>query len=91
MKKLILGVITIGLLSSTVYAKKIEQTICFSQEDTGQTIGGKAFYMASLGDQVTLNGGKCKGKTLIKMNKNGWKLVQVVTGLNRSFGMVLEK
>jgi len=25
------------------------------------------------------------------MNKEGWKLLQVVTGLNQSFGMTLEK
>ncbi|MFT5835505.1 MAG: hypothetical protein ACI9RG_000398 [Sulfurimonas sp.] len=47
--------------------------------------------MASLGDKVTLNGGKCQGKTLLEMNKKGWKVIQVVTGLNRSFGMVMEK
>ena len=88
MKKFIL---VLGLLTSSVYAKKIEQTICFAQEDTGQKIGGRAFYMASLGDNVTLNGGKCQGKTLIQMNKKGWKVIQVVTGLNRSFGMVMEK
>jgi len=47
--------------------------------------------MASLGDKVTLNSEKCKGKSLLQMNKEGWKLIQVVTGLNQSFGMVLEK
>jgi len=91
MKKLILGIIVIGLLSSVVSAKTVQQTICFSQEDTGQTIGNRKFYIASLGDKVTLNGGKCKGKSLLQMNKKGWKLIQVVTGLNQSFGMVLEK
>ncbi|MEA3383800.1 MAG: hypothetical protein U9Q20_03865 [Campylobacterota bacterium] len=36
-------------------------------------------------------GGKCQGKTLAKMNKDGWKLVQVISGLNSSFGMLFTK
>ena len=91
MKKFILGLAVLGLLVSSAHAKKIEQTICFSQKDSGSKIGGNTYYLASLGDKVTLNGGKCQGKTLLQMNKKGWKVIQVVTGLNQSFGMVMEK
>lgn len=90
MKKTLIFLTILGLASS-VQAKVVSQTICFSQEDTGQKIGANKFYMASLGEEVTLNGGKCKGASLIEMNKKGWKLIQVVVGLNQSFGMVLEK
>jgi len=91
MKKLILWLTMLGLLTSSAYAKKVEQTICFSQKDSGEIIGGNPYYLASLGDKVSLNGGKCQGKTLLQMNKKGWKVIQVVTGLNQSFGMILEK
>ena len=84
MKRLSLGIVTIGLLSSAVHAKKIEQTICFSREPLGDR-----FWQASLGDGVKLYGGKCQKKTLPEMNKKGWKVIQVVTGLNNSFGMVM--
>ena len=62
-----------------------EQTICFSKDSCD-----KLSY-ASLGDAVHLCAGKCQGRTLIEMNKDGWKLLQVVTGLSSAFGMVLEK
>ncbi len=61
---------------------KIEQTICFSKEGN---------YLAKLGDNVTLQGGKCNGRTLPEMNKNGWKLNQIVGGLSGAFGMLLTK
>ena len=41
-----------------------------------------------LGDNATLNGGECNGKTLPQMNKLGWRLIQVVGGLDSGFGMV---
>ena len=82
MKKFILGLIAIALLSSAVYANKIEQTICWSKE-------GK--YLAMLGDNVKLQSGKCNGRTLPEMNKDGWKLIQVVGGLQSAFGMVMTK
>lgn len=82
--------ITAVLLSSiSVFA--VEQTVCFSQADSGFKIENKTHYMASLGDNVTLNGGQCKGATLPEMNKKGWELIQVVSGLNSSFGMVFKK
>jgi hypothetical protein len=86
MKKLILGLITIGLLSSTVYAKKVEQTICWSKEPLGDK-----YWQASLGDNVKLHGGKCQKKTLLEMNKKGWRVIQVVGGLRNAFGMIMEK
>ena len=90
MKKIILGAITVGLLSTTIYAKNIEQTICFSKTKINE-YNGHIFYSGALGDGVLLYGGKCKGRTLSQMNKKGWRLIQVVNGLNSAFGMVLEK
>ena len=84
MKKFFLGTVLIGsLLTSNVYAKKIEQTICFSSSQCG----GLGAY-GVLGDSVKLCGGKCQGRTLAEMNKDGWKLIQVVNGLQSSFGMI---
>lgn len=47
--------------------------------------------MASLGDDDTLNGGKCHGATLMQMNYKGWRLIQVISNVNQAFDMVLEK
>ena len=69
-----------------LYRPKLEQTICFSQRDMGRGVS-----IPGLGDTVMLNGGKCKGSTLAEMNANGWKLIQVVGGLNSSFGMVFTR
>ena len=93
MKKIILGIVVLGLLSTTVYSKKIEQTICFSIKYSGKRTQyfPKGVPIAELGDSIKLYGGKCRGRSLPEMNKNGWKLIQVVTGLNSSFGMVLTK
>ena len=93
MKKMIFSsVVSLVLLSSFSYGKNVEQTICFSQKDIGSFPNSKRrMYMAVLGDNVTLNGGKCQGKTLPQMNKLGWRLIQVVGGLESAFGIVLEK
>lgn len=76
------------LLASTINVQAVEQTICFSYKDIG--LGG-AGGVAMLGDDVILYGGKCRGVKLAKMNKKGWKLTFVVTGLSGSFGMVFDK
>ncbi len=85
-KRLVLGLVFLGLLSSSAYAKKGEQTICFSKSSCSDK-----YAYGSLGDNVNLCGGKCQGKKLPEMNKAGWKLIQVVGGLNSSFGMVFTK
>ena len=86
MKKFFVGMALIsGVLVSNIYAKQIEQTICFSSNKcSGVTIG-------VLGNDVKLCGGKCQGKTLGQMNKKGWKLTQVIDGLSESFGMVFTR
>jgi hypothetical protein len=89
--KLVFIGLGLSLSLSSAFAYKVEQTICFSQRDTGQKIGNREFYMASLGDNAILNGGKCQGRTLIQMNRKGWKLIQVISDVNEAFGMVLEK
>lgn len=86
MKKVILGTVVLGLLSTTVYAKNIKQTICFSKSSCTEK-----YAYGSLGEDTNLCGGQCQGKTLPEMNKEGWKLIQVVSGLNQSFGMVFTK
>jgi hypothetical protein len=43
-------------LSSTLNAKKIQQTICFSKSECDTK-----YAYGSLGDKVGLCGGKCKG------------------------------
>ncbi len=45
----------------------------------------------SIGDSAILCGGQCKGKTLKKMNKQRWRLIHVIEGLEGAFGMVLQK
>jgi hypothetical protein len=65
----------------------VEQTICFSQAYAPSS----SFNYASLGEDISLNNGSCQGKTLLQMNQEGWRLIQVVTGLNNAFGMVFER
>jgi len=87
MKKFFVSAALIGgFLVSGAYAKRIEQTICFSASKC-QGLGAYGV----LGDGVKLCGGKCQGKTLAQMNKAGWKLIQVVNGLESAFGMVFIK
>ena len=91
MKKAILGsLIGLVLVSEFSFGKSVEQTICFSQEPSFK-MEGRQYYRAVLGDNATLNGGKCQGRTLLQMNKLGWRLIQVVGGLDSAFGMLLEK
>jgi len=86
MKRLVLGLVAIVLLSSVGYAKKIEQTICFSKSSCSDK-----YSYGTFGNGTSLCGGKCQGKTLPEMNKEGWKLIQVVGGLQSSFGMIFTK
>jgi len=90
LKKLIATSILVLGLTLSSQAKEIEQTICFSQSEPKGS-GSYKIRLAELGDNVSLNGGKCQGRLLYEMNKDGWTLIQVVTGLNSSFGMVFTK
>ncbi len=67
---------------NNLYSGDVEQTICFARE-------GK--YVAKIGDNVSLHAGECLGRTLPQMNKDGWMLTEVVTGLQTSFGMVFTR
>lgn len=88
MKKVLLA----GMILASVSSYGVEQTICFSQKASSVEYSpGNPVYLATLGDDATLNGGKCEGAKLSDMNKKGWRLIQVVTGLQSSFGMVFEK
>ena len=64
-------------LNSTI-KKPLEQTICFS---------------FTIGDSTKLENGDCRGKTLTKMNEEGWELTNVVTGLGGSvsFGYIFTR
>ena len=48
-------------------------------------------YQGALGDGTTLNSKKCQGKTLTQMNKAGWRVIQIVGGLDSAFGVLLQK
>ena len=74
------------LFASAINVQAIEQTICSSKSSCSSRIA-----WASLGNHVELCGGKCNGKTLPEMNKAGWKLIQVITNLESSFGMLFER
>ncbi len=88
MKRLILSLMVIGLLSSNGYAKSVEQTICWSKNDCAKNY---PYSVATIGDNTKLCSGKCNGKTIAQMNKKGWKLTEVIGGLQGSFGMVMTK
>jgi hypothetical protein len=56
--------------------KPLEQTICFS-------------YFVGVTEE--LKGPSCGGKTLEKMNADGWELVQIITGLSSNIGYVFTR
>ena len=56
--------------------KPLEQTICFS-------------YFVGVSEE--LKGPSCGGKTLEKMNADGWELVQIITGLSSNIGYVFTR
>lgn len=78
------------LVSSNVFATdakiKYENTVCFSKSDCDNE-----FSYGVLGDNIKLCSGECNGKTISQMNAEGWRLIQVVNGLQSSFGMVFER
>ena len=88
MKRFIFGLVVLGLMSNSLYAKKIEQTICWSQNDCAKHY---PYSVATIGDNVKLCSGKCNGKTIAQMNKKGWKLIQVIGGLQGAFGIVMTR
>jgi len=57
--------------------RDIQQFICFTS-------------LGILSQDQTLKGG-CKGRTLTEMNRDGYELIQVISGLNSSFGLVFTK
>ncbi|MBD3297931.1 MAG: hypothetical protein GF341_04685 [candidate division Zixibacteria bacterium] len=83
------------LLSSTASADAVEQTMCFSQKL--ETVGNTTVGTGTFGDNVTLTDGKCGGKTLLQMNSQGWRAIQIIPGTKNSlgwvewFGVLLEK
>jgi len=74
------------LMITSIQAKEVVQTICFSQASCT-----KKYTVGTLGDGVQICGGKCHGRTLLEMNKAGWTLTQVIPDLNMAFGMVFTK
>ncbi|MEK8019836.1 MAG: hypothetical protein VSS75_023425 [Candidatus Parabeggiatoa sp.] len=89
------GLVFLGglLLASAINVQAIEQTICFSQEFVGSQskLFPNGVPIATLGDDVNLYGGKCQGAKLADMNRKGWQLTFVITGLKGSFGMVFDR
>ncbi len=85
MKKLLaLGALLLGFQAAQAgifgdSPKKYENTICFS---------------VLIGDFAKFSGGglKCKDKTIGDMNKEGWRVVQVIMGLSGgSIGVLFER
>lgn len=91
-KLLVLGALLLGFQAAQAgifgdSPKKYENTICFSY-----SAGDNAVF-----DDVELNGriissnnANCKNKSIAIMNKEGWRVVQVITGLNR-IGVLFER
>ena len=74
------------LYSNSVLA--VQQTICFSNNNSSTCT------LASLGDNSNLDGGQCRGSTLKKMNRQGWRLVFIgpeVGSCSGGFSMLFEK
>lgn len=83
---LLLSILASSNVSATDAEAKYENTVCFSQGDCN-----KKYSYGVLGDKVKLCSGKCNGKTISQMNAEGWRLIQVVNGLQNSFGIVFER
>lgn len=79
-------IFSVLLLASTANVQAVEQTICFAKSSCSNK-----YAYGLLGDNVQLCGGKCQGVKLATMNRRGWRLIQVISGLDSSFGMVFER
>ena len=62
-----------------------EATICYSKTKCERFMPGAA------GDGTPLCGGKCGGRTLPQMYAENWRLINIIEGLDTSFGFVLER
>lgn len=80
---LLLGALSFAGIAS---AEEYVQTICFSKSSCTDK-----YAYGTLGEDVGLCGGQCQGKKMPQMNAEGWRLIQVVGGLDSAFGMVFEK
>ena len=75
MKKLILGIIAVGLLSSSLYAKKV--TTCMS-------------YLVGASSEMTCSGDFNGKTTMVKLYKKGWHYIGNISGTSK-FVLVFEK
>ena len=75
MKKFILGTIALGLLSSSVYAKKV--SVCTA-------------YLISATAELECGGDFSGKSTMVKMYKKGWTIATNIGG-SRKFIIVFEK
>ena len=75
MKKLVLGIIAVGLLSSSLYAKKV--TTCMS-------------YLVGASSEMTCSGDYHGKTTMVKLYKKGWHYIGNISGTSK-FVLVFEK
>jgi len=75
MKRLFLGFMFLGLLSSLAYAKKV--TTCMS-------------YLVGATSEMTCSGDYNGKTTMVKLYKKGWRYVGDISGTNK-FVLVFEK
>ncbi len=84
------GTVMAGMIITANAQAGVQNTICFSKTELTR-MGNRILWQGSLGDDIPLHGGKCNGKKLAQMNKEGWSLIQVVGGIESAFGMVFQK
>jgi len=75
MKRLVLSIIALGLLSSSVYAKKV--TTCMS-------------YLVGASSEMTCSGDYNGKATMVQLYKKGWRFIGNISGTSK-FVLVFEK
>lgn len=94
--------LSLSLLPSHLFAKEFNSDSTKKTEKNVQTMTGnersatKPRYEGTIcfsylaGDTQELDGGKCDKKTTNQMYEEGWRLVQVITGLSK-MGFLFER
>jgi len=75
MKKLVLGIVTVGLLSNSLYAKQV--TTCMS-------------YLVGASSEMTCSGDYNGKATMVELYQKGWHYIGNISGTSK-FVLVFEK
>lgn len=91
-KLLIVGALLLGFQAAQAgifgdSPKKYENTICFSSSAGDDVVFNDVKLNGTI---IFSNNANCKDKSIVMMNKEGWRVVQVITGLNR-IGVLFER